>query len=58
MDLPSRDNRVSVTADGRIRLQREPSNVEAHREHIRHKLGLKSAVALTQTAQRWVVNGS
>ncbi len=33
-DLPRPDNRVSVTTDGRIRLQREPSNGEAHRELV------------------------
>ena len=39
------------------RLAISTKTVEAHREHIRHKLGLKSAAALIQTAQRWVTNG-
>jgi DNA-binding NarL/FixJ family response regulator len=39
------------------RLGISTKTVEAHREHIRHKLGLKSAAALTQTAQRWVTDG-
>jgi DNA-binding NarL/FixJ family response regulator len=39
------------------RLAISTKTVEAHREHIRHKLGLKSAAALIQTAQRWVTDG-
>jgi DNA-binding NarL/FixJ family response regulator len=39
------------------RLGISTKTVEAHREHIRHKLGLKTAAALTQTAQRWVTDG-
>jgi choline dehydrogenase-like flavoprotein len=33
-DLPSPENRVTVTNDGRIQLRREPSNVEAHRQLV------------------------
>ena len=33
-DLPSPDNRVSLTDEGRIRLDRERSNVEAHEELV------------------------
>ena len=33
-DLPSPDNRVTITTDRRIRLQRHGSNVEAHRELV------------------------
>jgi len=39
------------------RLAISTKTVEAHREHIRHKLGLKSAAALIQTAQSWVTTG-
>lgn len=39
------------------RLGISTKTVEAHREHIRHKLGLRSAAALIQTAQHWVTNG-
>ncbi len=33
-DLPHPDNRVTLTADGRIRLRWEPLNAEAHRELV------------------------
>ena len=33
-DLPRPDNRVTLTNDGRIRLQREASNAEAHRKLV------------------------
>jgi choline dehydrogenase-like flavoprotein len=33
-DLPSRDNRVSLTRDGRIRLRWKPLNAVAHRELV------------------------
>ena len=33
-DLPSPDNRVTLTGDGRIRLQWEARNAEAHRELV------------------------
>ena len=39
------------------RLGISTKTVEAHREHIRHKLGLKGAAALIQAAQGWVTNG-
>ena len=34
-DLPSTDNCVTVTPDGRIRLQYQPNNVEAHRTLVK-----------------------
>ena len=34
-DLPSPDNRVTVEADGRIRLHYQPNNLEAHRRLVR-----------------------
>jgi choline dehydrogenase-like flavoprotein len=34
-DLPSRDNRVAVDSDGRIRLTYHPNNLKAHRMLVR-----------------------
>jgi choline dehydrogenase-like flavoprotein len=34
-DLPSRDNRVTVEPDGRIRLQYRPNNLKAHRRLVK-----------------------
>ena len=36
------------------RIHRSIKTVESHREHIKEKLGLENAAALTQRAVQWV----
>lgn len=43
--------------DVAARLGISAKTVEAHREHMRHKLGLKTAAMLTEMAERWVQTG-
>jgi choline dehydrogenase-like flavoprotein len=56
-DLPDRDNRVTVTADGRIQLHYRPNNVGAHERLVRetrrilHRLGFWKVMAHSHRAR-------
>ncbi len=48
-DLPDPENRVTLTADGRIRLAYQPNNMDAHRQLVRETAKILRAVGY------WVV---